>query len=324
MPASPSPKTPVAVVTGFLGSGKSTFLLHLARRHRGRRIAWVVNEFSRLDVDGPWLRNEGLEVTPAPGGSLFCACLAGTFQRVMGGLAVRAAEGALDGIVVETSGLTRPGPVDTMLDEFGLQDRLEIASLTTIADAATLPQTCGVLETAALQVAASDHILLNKCDTASNEQVARARALVGRLAPGRRVFLTTHCAADLDPLAPVRGRRPAGGAWAAASDAEVSAVCLERPQRIQSEALLRAVEEIGGTLLRAKGLLNTTEGAVRLDWDGTRAACIPLADPPQDTGLVLFPRPGSEGPAQNLLRRLHRGVFDASPPEIGGELPANR
>ena len=324
MSASPSLKTPVAVVTGFLGSGKSTFLLHLARRCRGRRIAWVVNEFSRLDVDGPWLRNEGLEVTPAPGGSLFCACLAATFQRVMGGLAARAADGALDGIVVETSGLTRPGPVDAMLDEFGLADRLKIASLTTVADAATLPQACEVLEAAALQVAASDHIVLNKCDTASDEQVAHARALVARLAPGRPIHLTTHAAADLDPLDPVRGRRPPGGAWAAASDAGVSVVCGERLQAVQSGALLRALEEIGETLLRAKGALNTADGPMKLDWDGARAACAPLAAPLEAPGLVLFPRPGSEGPAQNLLRRLHRGAFDHEQTENGKKLPAIR
>jgi G3E family GTPase len=211
-----------------------------------------------------------------------------------------------------------------MLDEFGLADRLEIASLTTVADAAALPQTCEVLETAARQVAASDHILLNKCDTASDEQLARARELVSRLAPGRRIHLTAHAAADVDPLDPVRGRPSVGGVWAAASDAGVSVVCGERLQAVQPGPLLRALEEIGPTLLRAKGVLNTADSAVKLDWDGVRAAGVPLAGPLETPGLALFPRPGSEGPAQNLLRRLHKGEFDQTLPEIGGQLPAIR
>ncbi|HRZ81058.1 MAG TPA: GTP-binding protein [Candidatus Hydrogenedentes bacterium] len=324
MPDTRPQPVPVAVVTGFLGAGKSTFLLHLARRYGGRRIAWVVNEFSRLDVDGPWLRGEGLEVTPAPGGSLFCACLASTFRRVMGGLADRAAEGTLDGIVVETSGLTRPGPVDTMLDEFGLGDRLTVSSLTTLADAATLPVACDALEAAALQIAASDHIVLNKCDTASEEQIARARALITRLAPGRPIHLTARAAADLDPLVPVRGRHDAPGTWAAAADAGVSVVCLERAGTVDARALLSALEAAGTTLLRAKGIMNTPEGALKLDWDGARIACQTLPAPSEAPGLVLFPRPGQEGPAQNLLRRLHRGEFDPAAGNGTAGHPANR
>ena len=49
-------KTPVTIVTGFLGSGKTTLISHLIRNAGGRRLAVVVNEFGTLGVDGEILK----------------------------------------------------------------------------------------------------------------------------------------------------------------------------------------------------------------------------------------------------------------------------
>ena len=49
-------KTPVTVITGFLGSGKTTLISHLIRNAGGRRLAVVVNEFGTLGVDGEILK----------------------------------------------------------------------------------------------------------------------------------------------------------------------------------------------------------------------------------------------------------------------------
>ncbi|HOH50518.1 MAG TPA: GTP-binding protein, partial [Candidatus Hydrogenedentes bacterium] len=93
---------------------------------------------------------------------------------------------------------------------------------------------------------------------------------------------------------------------------------------VDSRALLSALEAAGPTLLRAKGIMNTPEGALKLDWDGARIACQTLPAPSEAPGLVLFPRPGQEGPAQNLLRRLHRGEFDPAAGGGAAKLPASR
>jgi Ni2+-binding GTPase involved in maturation of urease and hydrogenase len=50
-------KIPVTVVTGFLGSGKTTLVRHLLQNNQGRRIAVVVNEFGEVGIDGELLRS---------------------------------------------------------------------------------------------------------------------------------------------------------------------------------------------------------------------------------------------------------------------------
>ena len=50
-------KIPVTVITGFLGSGKTTLIRHLLTHNQGRRIAVIVNEFGELGIDGELLRS---------------------------------------------------------------------------------------------------------------------------------------------------------------------------------------------------------------------------------------------------------------------------
>ena len=49
-------KTPVTVVTGFLGAGKTTLIRHLLQNPQGRRLAVLVNEFGDVGVDGDLIR----------------------------------------------------------------------------------------------------------------------------------------------------------------------------------------------------------------------------------------------------------------------------
>ena len=50
-------KIPVTIITGFLGSGKTTLIRHLLTENHGRRIAVIVNEFGELGIDGELLRS---------------------------------------------------------------------------------------------------------------------------------------------------------------------------------------------------------------------------------------------------------------------------
>ena len=70
---------PLALVTGFLGSGKTTYLKQLIDRYHDRKLVWLVNEFSARDVDAAVLGGETADVVSIAGGSIFCRCLATEF-----------------------------------------------------------------------------------------------------------------------------------------------------------------------------------------------------------------------------------------------------
>jgi cobalamin biosynthesis protein CobW len=110
-------KLPVTVITGFLGSGKTTLIRNLLQNNQGRRIAVLVNEFGELGIDGELLRSCGVcpedEETSSNIVELTNGCLCCTVQEeflpTMQELLKR--RDSLDCILIETSGLALPKPL---------------------------------------------------------------------------------------------------------------------------------------------------------------------------------------------------------------------
>ncbi|MEO0827406.1 MAG: cobalamin biosynthesis protein CobW [Cyanobacteria bacterium J06635_15] len=119
-------KIPVTVVTGFLGSGKTTLVRHLLQHNQGRRIAVIVNEFGEVGIDGELLRscqvcdeedeasdnsdrnNPDSNILELANGCL-CCTVQEEFLPTMQALLKRRDQ--IDSIVIETSGLALPKPL---------------------------------------------------------------------------------------------------------------------------------------------------------------------------------------------------------------------
>lgn len=110
-------KLPVTVITGFLGSGKTTLIRHLLQNNQGRRIAVLVNEFGELGIDGELLRSCGYcpedgdrnsNIVELTNGCL-CCTVQEEFLPTMLELLKR--RDKLDCILIETSGLALPKPL---------------------------------------------------------------------------------------------------------------------------------------------------------------------------------------------------------------------
>lgn len=110
-------KIPVTVITGFLGSGKTSLIRHLLQNNQGRRIAVLVNEFGELGIDGELLKSceicpedgeEGSNIFELTNGCL-CCTVQEEFYPTMQQLIKR--RDSIDCILIETSGLALPKPL---------------------------------------------------------------------------------------------------------------------------------------------------------------------------------------------------------------------
>ena len=110
-------KIPVTVITGFLGSGKTTLIRQLLQNNQGRRIAVLVNEFGELGIDGELLRScQVCDDAEAPTTNIveltngcLCCTVQEEFLPTMQQLLQRREN--LDCILIETSGLALPKPL---------------------------------------------------------------------------------------------------------------------------------------------------------------------------------------------------------------------
>ena len=115
-------KVPVTILTGFLGSGKTTLLNRILTEEHGKRIAVIENEFGEVGIDRRLVINADEEVFEMSNGCI-CCTVRGDLIRVLGNLMKR--RDKFDYVLVETTGLTDPGPVaqtffmdDEIRDEF--------------------------------------------------------------------------------------------------------------------------------------------------------------------------------------------------------------
>jgi len=168
---------PVTVLTGFLGSGKTTLFNHILTSSHGKKIAVIQNEFGDVSVDDLLMAEHtklqtDKDIIEVLNGCICCAVrkdLAALLRK----LAERQESGELflDAIVIETTGMADPAPV---AQTFLLDDRIKafarLDGVVTMVDAKHIEQHLneekveGAVNEAACQVAFADRLLLNKVD----------------------------------------------------------------------------------------------------------------------------------------------------------------
>ena len=136
-------KIPVTVITGFLGSGKTTLIRHLLGHAKGKRIALIINEFGDLGVDKEVLAACGEETCREEdmielSNGCICCTVAEDFIPTMETLLGRADRP--DHIVIETSGLALPQPLIRAFNWPEIKSQVTIDGVVTVVDAAALSE----------------------------------------------------------------------------------------------------------------------------------------------------------------------------------------
>ncbi len=174
-------RIPVTVVTGFLGSGKTTLIRELLRTPEGADTAIVINEFGEVGIDDALLRASS-DATVLLGNGCLCCTVRTDLQESLRTLFADRARGAVPSfqrVIIETSGLADPGPVlQTFASDRALGDEFHLQALVTVVDAPGGAANLARAPEACQQVALADRIVLTKTDRADAAQLG---GLVERL-----------------------------------------------------------------------------------------------------------------------------------------------
>lgn len=173
--------TPVQIVSGFLGAGKTTAIKAQLRARRGERIAIIVNDFGEASLDEAALADdEPFRITNIPGGCVCCTAPEG-FVDALGAVL----DQAPDRLFVEPTGLARPQDLIDTIRRCAHRDALELAPTVVLIDPAQLALARDD-ETAALlreQAESADVLVANRSDLASPAQIEAFHALAQALWP---------------------------------------------------------------------------------------------------------------------------------------------
>jgi G3E family GTPase len=251
---------PLVLVTGFLGSGKTTLIKYLlGNMDPGLRIGIVQNEYAAANIDTSELRSvdRKFEVLEVNNGSVFCVCLLGSFIDSLGDFTDQYNP---DLVMIEASGLSDPIAIAEILQHEKLVDRVYLSAVWCVIDGQNYRKVRKMNTRVERQVIIADRIILNKSDLIEGDSEA-ILPLLKALNPDARIITTTYCQIPLDllhepvnePLALLketehRRYKPSGRA-------EISTVVLRTSRPIDRKGLDTFIREVESKLVRLKGFV---------------------------------------------------------------------
>jgi len=202
-----SEKTPVTLVTGFLGSGKTTLINYILTERHGKKIAVVENEFGAVDIDSSLVTAnlQAKEDVISMDNGCVCCTVRGDLVRAFITLSER--DEKYDAVIIETTGMADPAPVAFTFNsrpEVGAKFRID--AILCVVDAKHIKQhldevrETGVINEAVNQVAFADRILLNKIDLVTEEEKQAVRKTLRSINAIATIVECERSRVDLDQL----------------------------------------------------------------------------------------------------------------------------
>ena len=279
-PGTGLPISPISIVTGFLGSGKTTLISRILSDPMFARTAVIVNEFGEVGLDHELMVASSESFVQLASGCLCCR-VRGDLASTLLDLAAQRSAGtmpAFDRVLIETSGLADPAPIlHALMTDAGVAGQFSIDTVLTLVDAVNGAAALERHPEARRQVALADRLLLTKIDLTGDRDALQAvltrlnpsapvlEAISGAISP-ELLFMAGQPAGDpyqrmarLQSLPALPGASP----FAARHTTGIDTFTLVRDQPVPALALtllLAALtEHCGARLLRVKGLVDVAE-----------------------------------------------------------------
>jgi len=336
-------RIPVHVISGFLGSGKTTLLKQILHGEAFGDSAVLVNEFGEVGLDHLLLGALDHEPILLKSGCV-CCNIRGELVDALKTLLAQRDAGEIPQfkrIILETTGLADPAPIlSTLVAEPILNKHLRHGASVGLVDAINAESSHKSYPVWTDQVAAADRILISKSDIASEDQLARARAIIGSINPAAQILDPKEVLYALNDLFLDAG---ATQGWKATGVREWLGLTLPTtPYRKHLDSIVSfrlklegridwtclgiwlsmLLDQRGQNILRVKGVLHTDSSPYPVILHGVQHAVYPpehISHWPEDdttSYLVFITREISAAAMRDSLQAFLENLSDLDAPKI--------
>jgi G3E family GTPase len=202
-------KIPVTILTGYLGSGKTTFVNHLMREKHGFKIAIIENEYGEVAIDDGLVTRTTEDIVELMNGCICCTVrddLIVALKRL-----ATDKRGMFDHVLIETTGLADPAPVaQTFFVDEDMKKLFSLDAIVTFVDSKHTLQHLneykpeGVENEAVEQVAFADVLVLNKTDLATRSEIDTLIAKVKSINSTAKIIESQYSKVDFKEVIDIK------------------------------------------------------------------------------------------------------------------------
>lgn len=278
--------TPVTVLSGFLGSGKTSILNYLLIEQQSKKIAVIINEFGAVSLDHRFIVHQEEDTIQLANGCVCCTVRSG-LKAALKDLLQR---GPFDGIVVEASGVADPAPLLQTFLEADIEPWFYIDALLTVVHGEYLRDHLSSSPVTERQIRSADILLVSHRDTVTDDQWQGVQETLTSLNPEAPILDSHHGHVPLEAVLAPTINQEARSLWrtAEAVNHDFQSIFLstaEHVNQVRLEAWLDTLPDKG--VLRAKGILQTGRSAVAVHLVGRRIMTEPIPDPSGEDSQVV-------------------------------------
>lgn len=173
--------TPVTILTGFLGAGKTTFLNHIIKENPDTKFAIIENEFGQINIDSSLVINTDENIFELSNGCICCS-VNGELSDLLNKLVTGPYE--FDHLIIETTGIADPSAVAAVfMTDYNVQTVFKLDGVICLVDCVNVLDVLGVEEEASQQIAFADYIIYNKKDEADESKIEEIKQKTKALNP---------------------------------------------------------------------------------------------------------------------------------------------
>ena len=216
--------TPITLLTGYLGAGKTTLMNHILTNQEGYKVAVIVNDIGEVNIDAKLISDGGFiqekdsgKVVPLSNGCICCTLKEDLMQQIVDILKTR----KFDYIMIEASGICEPLPIaqtitvlSNSMEQYGLPKMCRLDNVVTVVDSLRLASEFGCGEDLVKediddedienllieQIEFCNVIVLNKVDEVTEEQLNTVKAVIKKLQPTAKIIETNYAKVDVKEI----------------------------------------------------------------------------------------------------------------------------
>jgi len=276
-------KIPVTIITGFLGSGKTTLISELVRHPEMNRVALVINEVGEIGIDHDLIESSTENISLLSNGCICCSVRT-DMQETLRDLFAKRSVGEVfdfDRVIIETTGLADPAPVlQTLVSDTLLEAQFRFDGLVTLVDVVNFPIMVQAQKEIVKQIAIADKLFLTKSDLINPASLATIQNQIrelnnsapmvvvtqGKVSPLELMNLGLSSTKSSSKILSFLGEQTESGKYLGqfvqAHDSGIQTLSLRFTDPFTWEAFSSALDLLsnlrGPDLLRMKGIINVS------------------------------------------------------------------